>query len=268
MARARNLKPAMFKNEVLGVADPLLTILFQSLWCLADREGRLEDRPLRIKAETFPYRENLDVNGYLTELERLEFICRYEVDGGAYIQVLSFHKHQNPHKTERASELPEMPVKSGGCTLTVKAPLNTGVRPADSLVLIPDSLLPLTDSGLPKNPPSATAAPAAPLIAETVLPEWLPLDAWNGFLAMRKKIKKPVTEPGLPLAIKKLAQLRDDGHDPRAVLENSTLNSYQGLFEPRAGVRSGGGVGVVNGLGPAGQATAAAAQRWLDKGAA
>lgn len=141
MARARNLKPSLFKNELLGMADPLLTILFQSLWCLADREGRLEDRPLRIKAETFPYREGIDVNVYLTELERLQFICRYEVDSKRVIQVLNFAKHQNPHKTEKQSSLPENPYKSDSCDVTDIAPLNNGTCRADSLLLIPDSLL-------------------------------------------------------------------------------------------------------------------------------
>ena len=97
MARARNIKPSLFKNELLGVADPLLTILFISLWCLADRRGRLEDRPLRIKAETFPYREGIDINGYLTELSRLEFIQRYKEDNIDIIQIVNFEKHQNPH---------------------------------------------------------------------------------------------------------------------------------------------------------------------------
>ena len=66
MARARNIKPSFFMNEDLGQADPLVSLLFISLWCLADREGRLEDRPLKIKAQTFPYREISDFNGYLT----------------------------------------------------------------------------------------------------------------------------------------------------------------------------------------------------------
>ena len=109
MARARNIKPAIFKNEILGVADPLLTILFQSLWCLADREGRLEDRPLRIKAETFPYRDGLDVNGYLTELQRSGFIQRYSIGGVALIQVVNFKKHQTPHNTEKTSETSLLP---------------------------------------------------------------------------------------------------------------------------------------------------------------
>jgi hypothetical protein len=157
MARARNIKPGLFKNELLGVADPFLMILFESLWCIADREGRLEDRPLRIKAETFPYRDGMDVNGYLTELQRLGFICRYMVGGDAFIQVLNFHKHQNLHKTERASEIPEMPIKSEGCALTEDAPLKNGSRPADSLIpdsLIPDSLIPdslIPDSGFPQT---------------------------------------------------------------------------------------------------------------------
>ena len=124
MARARNIKPSLFKNEILGQADPLLTILFESLWCLADREGRMEDRPLRIKAETFPYREGLDVNGYITELVRLGFIRRYSVNGVPYIQVVNFKKHQTPHNTEKPSEIPEeQELKQHDESVTVNTPL-------------------------------------------------------------------------------------------------------------------------------------------------
>jgi len=145
MARARNIKPAIFKNELLGVADPLITLLFESLWCLADREGRLEDRPLRIKAETFPYRENLDVNGYLTELARMGFIVRYVIDGLPLIQIVNFQKHQTPHKTEKDSILPAYNGESvdacGFADTTVKYTLNndkkTEALPPD--LLIPDS---------------------------------------------------------------------------------------------------------------------------------
>lgn len=112
MARARNIKPSIFKNEILGTADPLLTILFESLWCLSDREGRLEDRPLRIKGETFPYRENINIEKMLTNLEEFGFIKRYKVSGVQTIQVINFKKHQTPHSTEKASVLPECDYKS------------------------------------------------------------------------------------------------------------------------------------------------------------
>jgi hypothetical protein len=154
MARARNIKPSLFKNEVLGVADPLLTILFASLWCLADKAGRLEDRPLRIKAETFPYREGIDIDGYLTELARLGFIQRYVVDGMGLIQVKNFDKHQKPHHTEKDSELPAF---STSCHVTVKSPLENA--------LIPDSLN--TDSLIPEGGKAPVSTETEVLVLQT-----------------------------------------------------------------------------------------------------
>lgn len=165
MARARNIKPALFKNEILGIEDPLLTLLFINLWCLADREGKLEDRPLRIKAETFPYRENIDINGYLTKLSQHGFIRRYSVGGVAVIQVIKFKDHQSPHNTEKASSLPDYDPNyidnKEQNSLTVKQPLNdselTEAKRPDSLIpdsLIPDLLIPdslNTDSLIPDS---------------------------------------------------------------------------------------------------------------------
>ena len=106
MARARNIKPGFFKNEILVVADPLYSLLFEGLWVLADRSGRLEDRPLRIKGEVFPYRDGLNVDAMLNWLESNGFIRRYTAQGKKCILVLEFVKHQNPHKNETESELP------------------------------------------------------------------------------------------------------------------------------------------------------------------
>ena len=146
MARARNIKPALFTNEILGVGHPLCTLLFQGLWLLADKEGRLEDRPLRIKAEIFPYRE-ADVDAMLHWLAHKGFIVRYSAIGKAFIEVVNFTKHQNPHKNEKDSEIPSI---SDGCItsdfLGTRSELIGSAR-ADSLssdsdLLIPDSLIP------------------------------------------------------------------------------------------------------------------------------
>ena len=138
MARARNIKPGLFKNEVLGVADPMLTLLFEGLWLLADREGRLEDRPLRIKAEVFPYREGLDVAAMITWLESNGFIHRYQVDGKSLIQIENFVKHQNPHKNEPASILPS-PDQAGATSGKIGSALaDSGFRIPDSGFLIPE----------------------------------------------------------------------------------------------------------------------------------
>ena len=55
MARARNIKPGFFKNEFLADLPFETRLLFIGLWTLADREGRLEDRPRKIKMELFAY---------------------------------------------------------------------------------------------------------------------------------------------------------------------------------------------------------------------
>lgn len=62
------------------------------------------------------------------------------------------------------------------------------------------------------------------------LPDWLPAQAWSEYLKMRVRIKRPATEYAQQLAISKLERLRLDGEDVSAVLDQSTFNSWQGLF--------------------------------------
>ena len=50
----RNIKPAFFKNELFAELSPFDRLLFIGLWVSWDREGRVEDRPKRIKMELFP----------------------------------------------------------------------------------------------------------------------------------------------------------------------------------------------------------------------
>lgn len=106
MARARNIKPGIMENEALADLQFSARLLFIYLWMLADREGRLEDRPRRIKAQAFPYDE-LDVDRLLGALHDAGFIKRYTAGQVKAIQVLNFAKHQTPHIREQASSIPE-----------------------------------------------------------------------------------------------------------------------------------------------------------------
>jgi len=106
--RARNLKPGFFKNEELAELGPCAQLLFSGLWCLADREGKLEDRPKRIKAEIFPYYEPApDVNTILSQLQNKGFLIRYAINGLNLIKIVNFKKHQTPHIRESASTYPD-----------------------------------------------------------------------------------------------------------------------------------------------------------------
>ena len=77
MARARNIKPGFFANDTLAECSPLARLLFAGLWTIADRAGRLEDRPKRIKAALLPYDE-CDINDLLDQLVDRGFIARID----------------------------------------------------------------------------------------------------------------------------------------------------------------------------------------------
>ena len=88
MARARNIKPGFFSNDVLAECEPLARLLFAGLWTIADREGRLEDRPKRIKAELLPY-DDCNIDALLDALHSKGFILRYSVENQQLIQILA-----------------------------------------------------------------------------------------------------------------------------------------------------------------------------------
>lgn len=106
MARIRYIKPGFFHNENLAELKPLARLMFAGLWCHADREGRLEDRPARLRKEILGY-DNCNANALLQTLADAGFIIRYKAaDGTALIQVSTWHKHQRPHKRELPSTYP------------------------------------------------------------------------------------------------------------------------------------------------------------------
>ncbi len=108
MARSRNIKPSFFSSDQLAECQPLARLLFAGLWTIADREGRLEDRPKKIKIEVLAY-DKCDSSALLDELQAAKLINRYSVNGTAYIQILKFTKHQQPHYKEVASVIPPSP---------------------------------------------------------------------------------------------------------------------------------------------------------------
>lgn len=144
MARARNIKPGFFANDVLAECDPLARILFAGLWTVADRAGRLEDRPKKIKAGLLPY-DDCDVESLLEQLAERGFIARYVVGGNGYIQIETWDKHQNPHVKEAPSDIPAPEKNSAG---TVQAPDEQPPEPAPAR-LIPDSGYQIPDSPIP-----------------------------------------------------------------------------------------------------------------------
>lgn len=163
MARARSIKPGFFRNADLVELPMEARLLFVGLWTLADREGRLEDRPKQIKMEIFPA-DSVDCDALLMQLASTGMVARYEVDGKRYLQVVNFTRHQNPHRDEKASTLPDQygnradiePAPKKHRASTVQAPCKDGANTV-AIGLTPDSGL-LT----PESPTETAGKPAAP----------------------------------------------------------------------------------------------------------
>ena len=74
MPRIRTIKPNFFSNEEVGKLKCEARLLFIGLWTLADCEGRLEDRPVRIRAQLFPYDPAWSIATLLEDLDRAKLI--------------------------------------------------------------------------------------------------------------------------------------------------------------------------------------------------
>lgn len=226
--RARNIKPGFFLNCELAELDFASRILFIGLWCYADREGRFEWKPKQIKATVFPY-DNVNIDKLLCNLMSLHFITRHDNTG--YVE--HFKKHQNPHPHEAKSTLPEKPELNQCHDMSVT--LHGMSCECNADVMIPDIRIP----DIRKEDSKSKGAKSPQLsVALIELPEFVSRDSWIGFIEMRHKIRKPPTERAAAMLIKKLTMFHNTGHDVNAILDQSTVNSWQDLYELKTQGRS------------------------------
>lgn len=221
MARARNIKPGFFRNADLVELSFETRLLFIGLWTLADREGRLEDRPKQIKMELFPA-DSVDCDKLLDEIAATGMLDRYEVDGKRYLQVVNFSKHQNPHRDEKASTIPNqqglIEEQDKPDANTVQAPCNHDANTV-AIGLNPESLL--------LNPDSLTVAKATPAID---LPSFVDRELWDSWVQCRKG--KKISTVSAKTAIKQLTDWNTQGLDANAALRKAVIGGHQGLYAP------------------------------------
>lgn len=233
MPRARNIKPGFFTNEVLGEADPVYGLTFAGLWILADKSGRLEDRPKRIRAAIHPYRPDVEVSKILDWLMHESFIVRYQVNQGSYIQIIEWDEHQSPHHKEKPSKIPPL----SEARLKHEPSMDQAcVNESASTPLIPDSLIP--DTGL------SDIGKSDIVTSDDNENPWLAyLAKKHGYLNFQihtgKNIElvadwtaSEVTEAELDIAIQKSQSSTGEQHPPLAYLTKVLQSSRQTNANP------------------------------------
>lgn len=229
MARQRSITPGFFTDEDLAPLSFEARLFFIGLWTVADRRGRLEDRPVRLKALLMPY-DDVDTEALLTAISAAGFITRYAVEGRNYIQIKSFEKYQHCHPKEVDSVIPpfnkDEPRKAtasrGKPRQATARPRKAGTSPSGSSV--PSGSSGSSDTSGPSELPADAGQPtrleamvkaadvAAPG-AEVLIPDSKPwsveaCDDWREFLgkppggvigkALEESVKKhswPVIRP-------------------------------------------------------------------------
>ncbi len=114
MSRIRTIKPEFFTSEDIVSLTPLARLFYVSLWCEADREGRLEWKPRTFKMRYLPA-DDCDVVALGDELIEMGLVRLYEVDGKTYAVIPQFTRHQVINNREQESDLPEPPRVKDAC---------------------------------------------------------------------------------------------------------------------------------------------------------
>lgn len=163
MARIRSIKIDLFLDDGLESVSLEAHFLLAGLPVLADRAGRLEDKPKRIHAQIFPYRPTVDTAALLVELEDTGHIRRYEAGGQRYIEVCGWDRDQRPHVNEPKSSIPPPPPNCAEhCHSNARGihELNPGIQAHKDRAGIRDSGLGILDLGCGDLPGIAPAQPA------------------------------------------------------------------------------------------------------------
>lgn len=106
MARIRTIKPEFFTSSDIIELTPLARLFYISLWCEADREGRLSWNRKTLRFRYFPSETEKSFNAAVDELIASELVNLYKVDSREYCEIPSFLDHQSINNRESESKIP------------------------------------------------------------------------------------------------------------------------------------------------------------------
>jgi hypothetical protein len=106
MARIRSIHDGFFTDEQLVSVSPFARLLFLGLGVQADDKGVFEWKPITLKMRIFPA-DNVDVPQLLAELQSIDAIRNYEIDGRQYGAIRNFRKFQRPKAPNDVHPIPD-----------------------------------------------------------------------------------------------------------------------------------------------------------------
>jgi len=112
MARIRSVKPTFWTDEKVGLLARDVRLTFLGLIsAMADDHGRLSGVARIVRGAVYPFDEDIstaEVERHLVEIAAKRLITRYAVNGGQYIHIRNWLRHQKVDKPS-PSLIPEPP---------------------------------------------------------------------------------------------------------------------------------------------------------------
>lgn len=105
MARIRTIKPEFFSSHDIVSLSPLARLFYVSMWCEADREGRLSWNTKTFKIRYFAA-DDCNIEEISAEVIKAGLIELYEVEGKQYAEIPCFKNHQVINNRESESIIP------------------------------------------------------------------------------------------------------------------------------------------------------------------
>ena len=108
MLRIRTIKPEFWTSEQVADCSRDARLLLIGIWNFADDSGVHPYSPKRLKMEIFPGNniEDSEVASMVDELVRVGLLSKYEAQGGEFLHVTGFAKHQLMKKSQHAVSVP------------------------------------------------------------------------------------------------------------------------------------------------------------------
>lgn len=180
-------------------------------------------------------------NGFATRDERSKWVC--------IAKFLDWNPIENPNQAKSAAKLIEQVPEGGAKSMLLQALRRAGryiaelgIEPfANPSPTVPEPVAVAVAVAEEKPKAAPPAAPDGVAVESSQRysfkpPSWVPADAWSAFVEMRRKIRAPLTNHAAKLAVDELDGLRASGDDPEAVLNQSVMNSWRGLFAVKSKV--------------------------------
>ena len=212
-------------------------MLFVELLLLADDYGTAPANPalLERRAPSCHGKKHDVIAGLLDALAEQGLVVVYEVARNRYVFIPRFRnwprgrKPRHPLPPEPfASQINELVKKRNADALQMHSTCSAHARETETETEKKDpSNVTITSQE------TSTKSVRAPKRAAFSLPPWVPEVSWNNFEEMRRKLRKPLTDAARAVNLRKLEQLRGQGHEPQAILDEAVANSWVGLWAPR-----------------------------------